>query len=164
MKAIEGYENLYSVTECGNVHSHRFDRVVVGDINSAGYKRVILCKDKKRKRFFVHRLVALAYHDRKDASHEVNHKDSNKLNNSSDNLEWCSRKQNAKHSWEQGTQEVTENFIQEQNRKISKEEGAVLVSRYNNKTLKVKDEAVKYGVTISAIYNTIYRKIKKDAI
>ena len=32
----------------------------------------------------------------------VNHIDSNKLNNSLDNLEWCTNSQNVKHGWDSG--------------------------------------------------------------
>jgi len=162
MIAIEGYENLYSATEDGNIYSHRFGRHITGDLNSVGYRRVILCKDKKRKRFFVHRLVAFAYHTKEDDNHVVNHKDSNKENNEPSNLEWCSPSHNSKHSWKEGTQKVTQNFTQEQNRKISKKDGIMLVGKYKSKTLNAKEEAIKYGVTVPAIYNTIYRKIEKD--
>ena len=32
----------------------------------------------------------------------INHKDCNKLNNSIENLEWCTRNYNTKHAWENG--------------------------------------------------------------
>ena len=160
-KEISGYENLYSITEDGEVYSHRYNKTITGDINTAGYKRVILCKDKKRKRFFVHRLVAMSYHGTPSGNMVVNHKDSNKLNNAPDNLEWCTHSENSKHSWKSGTQKITKNFIQEQNRKIIEEEVEKLVKKYKNKELNVNEEAVRYNVKTGAIYQAIYRHLEK---
>lgn len=49
----------------------------------------------------VHRLVAEVFCD-KNGGEEVNHKDSDKSNNKSTNLEWCSRQQNMEHYYREG--------------------------------------------------------------
>lgn len=46
----------------------------------------------------VHRLVAEAFIPNPDNLPEVNHKDENGLNNSVDNLEWCSHQYNIEYS------------------------------------------------------------------
>lgn len=51
-----------------------------------GYKRVCLTKDKKKKYFFVHRLVALAFIPNPDNKPEIDHIDGNPLNNEVSNL------------------------------------------------------------------------------
>ena len=38
---------------------------------------------------------------------QINHKDGNKLNNSLDNLEWCTPKYNSQHSWALGISKPT---------------------------------------------------------
>ena len=50
----------------------------------------------------IHRLVAETYVINPDPTtkKEVNHKDGNKLNNSVDNLEWCSSSENKKHAFQ----------------------------------------------------------------
>lgn len=55
--------------------------------------------DGSKKRCYAHRLVATAFvpGETKDKN-QVNHKDGNKLNNSSDNLEWITSRENIQHS------------------------------------------------------------------
>ena len=53
-----------------------------------------LCKNKSRKFFKIHRLVALAFIPNPDKLPEINHIDENKANNHVTNLEWCDRKYN----------------------------------------------------------------------
>ena len=62
-------------------------------INNAGYEIVTFNKDKIYSRT-VHRLVAIAFLPKPDGCDEINHKDENKLNNSVENLEWCTHKYN----------------------------------------------------------------------
>jgi hypothetical protein len=50
----------------------------------------------------LHRLVAQHFVPNPNGYEEVNHKDGNKQNNCADNLEWCSRSHNVKHSFEVG--------------------------------------------------------------
>lgn len=61
-----------------------------------GYLLVGLSKDGKRKKFFVHRLVAITYLDNptKYGKLEINHKDFNRKNNHFSNLEWVTHKEN----------------------------------------------------------------------
>jgi hypothetical protein len=50
----------------------------------------------------VHRLVAKAFIENPELLEEVNHKDSNKLNNHVSNLEWVSRSENICHNYASG--------------------------------------------------------------
>lgn len=65
---------------------------------STGYFKVTLCCDGRRKDMLVHRLVALTYHGEPGPGQEVNHKDFDKSNNASSNLEWTSRGENSQHA------------------------------------------------------------------
>lgn len=96
-KDINGYEGLYQVSNMGNIKSFKkWKRARMPDeyilkphISNNGYCQVTLYKDKTRHKFLVHRLVAVAFVDNPNGYPHINHKDENKLNNSSDNLEWC---------------------------------------------------------------------------
>lgn len=93
-KPIEGYEGVYSVSDHGNVYSHRKKRNIRIRKTSAGYCQVELWKDGKPKWFTIHRLVAKAFIPNPDNLEMVNHKDENPLNNNVYNLEWCTRSYN----------------------------------------------------------------------
>ena len=91
-KDVEGYENLYQISNLGNVRSLNYRnkglvKNLTQTVNQYGYKTVILRKDGMQKNFKVHRLVAIAFLSRVKDRNIVNHKDGNKLNNCLMNLE-----------------------------------------------------------------------------
>lgn len=105
-KDIPGYEGLYKVSDLGRVLSLNYDstgkeRLLIGSIKR-GYVYVELYKDRRGKRYGVHRLVAMAFIPIPDCLQQyvgtrilqINHKDENKANNSVDNLEWCTASYN----------------------------------------------------------------------
>lgn len=65
---------------------------------SCGYMIVTLVRDGVKKNKRVHRLLCEAYLPNPLNKKHVNHKDGNKLNNSLDNLEWVTPKENAQHA------------------------------------------------------------------
>lgn len=108
-KPVIGYENLYEISNFGNVRS--LDRYVNGKWGKMkikgktltlvkekdGYYVVNLYKNNKTKQFRVHRLVAEVFISNPDNLPEINHKDENKANNRVDNLEWCTTKYNCNY-------------------------------------------------------------------
>lgn len=97
-KEIEGYENLYEVSNFGNIRSSKTLKLR-NLTNHKGYKRITLFKQNKSKSFFVHVLVAKAFIENKDPKilTQVNHIDENKDNNHINNLEWVDPKTNCNH-------------------------------------------------------------------
>lgn len=69
--------------------------------NNNGYLCVQLYNKTKRKKIYIHQLVATYFLNQKP-NQCVNHKDGNKLNNSIDNLEWCTYRDNSKHAYATG--------------------------------------------------------------
>lgn len=70
--------------------------------NGNGYKQVFVCVKNKRYMRYVHRIVAECYLPNTNNLPEVNHKDGDKANNNADNLEWCTRSDNARHAYRTG--------------------------------------------------------------
>ena len=90
-KDIKGYEGLYQVSNLGRI---RKENKIISPWTQLGYKIVVLWKNKKCKKFRVHRLVAEAFILNPNNYTQVNHKDEDKSNNSVENLEWCTQKYN----------------------------------------------------------------------
>ena len=84
----------YEVSSLGRVRNATNKNILSNiDRNRTGYLRVYLFKDHKKKRYFIHRLVAEAFLPKKQEKDFVNHKDGNKQNNKIDNLEYVTKKQ-----------------------------------------------------------------------
>lgn len=93
-KDIPGYEGLYQVSNTGEVKSLNYrgsgeTKLLKQSTNKKGYKRVVLCKNRKKKNHSVHRLVAITFIPNPDNLPIVNHIDECKSNNMVSNLEWC---------------------------------------------------------------------------
>lgn len=88
-KEIKGFENYIIDTE-GNVFSKHSNRYLIPTLTQDGYQRVKLCfGNGKYINKTIHRIVAETFLLNPNNLPQVNHKDENKLNNSVDNLEWC---------------------------------------------------------------------------
>lgn len=102
-KDIKGYEGYYQVSNLGRVAS--IPRTITGKNgatyfvdgkilsatdNGHGYKTVMLNKDSKRKRLYVHRLVAESFLPNPNHLKEVNHINEIRDDNRLENLEWIS--------------------------------------------------------------------------
>ena len=93
---------VYEVSNYGRVYSHITNRIKSVDENTAGYYRITFYRNKKQKRYFIHRLVAMLFVKGYFDGYVVNHIDGNKHNNFAGNLEWVSQSENAKQCFALG--------------------------------------------------------------
>ena len=104
-RPIEGYEGLYEVSSYGRVRSLdkyvkiccwsyrlRKGKIISLELSYSGYYSVDLIYKRKRRHFYVHRLVAGAFIPNPNNLPFVIHKDKDKTNNNVENLEWCDHK------------------------------------------------------------------------
>lgn len=150
---VKGYDCLYEVDSIGNVYScvkskgRRKDKLKPCERN--GYLYVNLYKDRKATKHYIHRIVAEAFISNPNGFKEVNHINCDKHDNSVNNLEWCDRKYNLKHSYEHGLKRRGEGHGMH---KLS--ENDVVYIKSKRGIIPQKTLAEKYGVkqcTISAI-------------
>jgi len=106
---VVGYEGYYQVSNLGRV---RRIKGGMGTRNGkihgtylhlkTGYVIVCLCKDCKAVTHLLHKIVAAAFLGPRPKGKQVNHKDFNKQNNNSRNLEYKSPLGNVRHAWING--------------------------------------------------------------
>lgn len=95
-KPVKGYENLYKVSDHGNVYSYYSNKNMTPSITKSGYYEVKLRNGSTPIRSAsIHRLVMEIFFG--SSALEVNHKDGNKLNNRIDNLEYLHPRENINH-------------------------------------------------------------------
>lgn len=100
-KQIIGYEGLYEIDEFGNIYSMKRKGTKGGILPHIKdeYWEVVLCKNKKTKRYSVHRLIAIHFIPNPNNYNQINHIDCDKYNNNLENLEWCNNSQNIIHAY-----------------------------------------------------------------
>lgn len=105
---VDGFYGLYQVSDAGEVFSVERNGTKGGilktNVDRYGYKKVVLYKNDKPYYFTVHRLVAIAFIPNPENKEQVNHKNGIRTDNSLDNLEWSTAKENVHHSFQFGKQ------------------------------------------------------------
>ncbi len=94
--------SMYAVNELGEVYSLRKNRTISPKVNHDGYLRVQLWSANQCEFVAIHRLIAETFLPNPDNKPFVNHIDGNKANNTVENLEWCTQKENIAHAWKNG--------------------------------------------------------------
>jgi hypothetical protein len=118
-RPVVGYEELYEVSNCGNVRAlpravHRLSRAgrqiikryaafdFTPSMSGSGYLRVPLSDGRTQSRD-VHALVCEAFHGPRPLGFHAAHEDGDRLNNHSTNLSWKSPQANAADRLRHGT-------------------------------------------------------------
>ena len=103
-KPVVGYLGFYEISNLGRVKSLK---------DNLGRDRELILKPQKRKdgyftielkrsTKFLHRIVAEAFIPNPENKPQVNHKDSNRENNQTGNLEWVTASENILHGYKYG--------------------------------------------------------------
>jgi hypothetical protein len=144
-------------------------------LNNRGYYSVGIHK----KTFMVHRLVATLFIENKDNKPFVNHKDGNKLNNSVNNLEWCTALENNIHARQTG---LHKQAVGHKIKYKSKETKAKSLSNLKDKSKLTPDQvryvrsvfvprskefsasalAIKFGTSVAAMCKIVRKQTYTD--
>lgn len=164
---IKGYEGYYSISPDGIVKSlerqvayksggHMMtlrEKVLKPGPDAHGYLTVVLCKNGSGLTHGIHRLLATHFLEPVDGKYHVNHKDGNNQNNSLDNLEWVTPKENIRHAFfvlERG------NGTKRKGAKFNIEDIKKILSSFYEKGNTLKETAAITGFTKSSVQNIVY--------
>jgi hypothetical protein len=102
ISGLEGFE----VSSEGFVRNPRTETIMTPSDNGKGYQQVCLFLGRsnkpRTKTVGVHRAVAVAFLGPRPEGSHVNHKDGDKRNNSVENLEYVTPKENVRHAYANG--------------------------------------------------------------
>ncbi len=163
-KSSKGY--TYSVSSLGNVRSDKTSRILSKCTNSNGYQVVLLGKDRPE---YVHRLVCMYFNgEPQSTSHQVNHIDSDKNNNSCDNLEWVTPLGNIRHArnlglYKKSDESMRSRFIGDRNpnSKLSTDQIIIIRKMWVEKSMKQREMALLFKVGLSTISDVCNKKYWK---
>lgn len=117
---ITGYDYMYAVSNYGNIYSFKSNRLLtltrhtdtrVDNSICTSYYRVKLRHKGKAKIRTVHRYVAEEFIENPEGKAQVNHIDSNGLNNHISNLEWVTASENVIHAVKAGRHTASNNTL-----------------------------------------------------
>lgn len=167
-KDIRGYDGLYEISNLGYVRRKEHidtkcrqgyrvfkTRDLKSWHNYKGYLKVSLSKNNNSHEKFVHRLVAEAFIPNPLMLPQVNHIDGNKDNNCVDNLEWCTCKENIKHSYEN-------NLVDAEKRASSRKDNHNVV--FNGEIMNLSKFSRLSGISRSKAYNLLKKGYSIDEI
>lgn len=170
-KPIPTYENLYEVSDYGNIRNARNKKLLKLRPQKSGHMSIRLYKNKS-KDHLVHTLVLAAFLGEKPLEYEVNHKDGIRHNNTLSNLEYMTHPENIQHSYtvlkrksnarafhgeDHGMSKLTESQVKEIRQKHTECKNP-LKEKINKKL------SLEYNVSVSTIEAVVYRRLWKHTI
>jgi hypothetical protein len=169
-KSIQGFEDIYEISNLGmvirksiltkNGNNYHFckEKELISTFYNNGYFRIGLTKNSKQVKFYIHRLVAIAFIPNPKNKPQVNHKDGDKTNNNDWNLEWSTISENSIHAFNLGLRTSLKGSSHLRSKLTEKD-----VYRIRELKSKMTNTAIKklYEVSQSCISNIINKKTWK---
>lgn len=118
------------------------EKILKSQENSKGYLRVELKAEGRKRKLFVHRLVAEYFLEKPKGCNIVNHLDCNPKNNNFENLEWTTLKGNTQYMQQLGRDKRTPIWIERLTTSQRKVNGKKVIGTSIKGTAVIKYDAV----------------------
>lgn len=153
-KYIDGYDNLYMISNHGRVLSFKnkkypFGKLISPYLNHRGYLVVTLKHNNHQKHHKIHRLVAIYFIENPDNLPQVNHIDANPLNNHYSNLEWCTQRYNNNYRFKIGT--MSNKGERNPSTNLKNEQVLEIYNKTQTTNLKDQEIAIEYNINKSVV-------------
>lgn len=173
-KDIPGFEGFYQVSNFGNVKTvgrygynpgsrrtkpFKFwikERVLRPDVNTSGYKYVILCVDSNKKPIMIHTAVAITFLGERTKNMSIDHIDGNKMNNCVSNLEYVTYRENNLRAYRTGCKKIGRESSKSKI-KTEEQEDRIIYLRYIEK-LTYNEISKIMGVSKTTVYRCLLRR------
>jgi hypothetical protein len=139
---VKGYENLYKINKKGEVFSALRSKVLKYGIHEDGYLFVILTKESKRTKCYIHRLVALQWIENPYNKKEVDHIDRNPKNNNIENLRWATHTENANNK-SNNLKLLTEDELEQKKKELKEYKRVWAENKRREQGIKPRSEMTK---------------------
>ncbi len=160
---VVGYEGDYQISNYGRIKSFKNHKVIIMRFTYTkdGYLEASFSKNGVKKRIGVHVVVAKAFIPNPDDKPQVNHEDTNSLNNCLWNLNWATNQENQQHAIKMGVKKVGCGFP---GSKLTEEQVRFIRSHYIPRHPEFGQAALsrKLGICKSCIADIINHKSYKD--
>lgn len=166
-KDVEGFEGLYKVSNDGvliSTHRHGAKgRVIKPQKTKGGAEEYSLSENGKVCRIYAHRLLAKCFIPNPENKPQVSHIDGNPTNNSLDNLEWVTPKENIQNVIKDGR--FNNKGEKHTNSKLTDNEVLEIRDLYKHKIYKQRELGEMYGVSqrqVSVIVRNKARRVVEN--
>ncbi len=158
-KNIPGYEEIYQVSNLGNVKSFKYGKEKLFKLskNGSGYYYVGLSGMKIP--IGIHKLVAMVFVPNPNNLKIVNHKNNIKTDNRPENLEWCTQKYNIRQAVETGVKPPTKAWLGKFGAEHNRSKAVLqfdLNGKYINEFGSIHEAMRKTGVNYGNISSVIH--------
>jgi len=160
-KWVEGYEELYQVSNYGKVRRVGKKVTLKPDKNKQGYLTVRFSRFNKGKRERIARLVAKAFIPNPESKPQVNHIDGNKLNNLYTNLGWATPKENIWHAIKLGISSC-KSGVNHWGAKLNEKSVKQIKNLYKTGNYSQRQLGKKFGVCQRNIFDVLKNNIWRN--
>lgn len=173
-KPIDRFNGRFEISDLGRLRNTATSKILKYTINPNGYYACSIKPDGRKGKSYclrIHREIALAFIPNPNNLPQVNHIDGNKLNNTLQNLEWVTNKQNAQHAHNLGLRNSCyKRGVEHYAHKLSEDDVKYILTHYKpfDKIYSARALAKKFNVAhqhISKITsNENWKHISVDSI